>query len=293
MSNIAEKMAEFVSLLEQHTPQEGIHWSSIPSLGTYRQSQPDEERCAVYEPALFILGQGQKCCYVDDKVYDYSAGRYLCLVLPMPVEVEVVTATPEKPLLMAGIKMDLLRIANLLLKMDRVNPPPSKTEANSASAILAEQLPETLLDAVIRLLRMLDNPVEAAVLSDAVLDEIYFRLLSNDRTGSLRRMLAHRGEVQQISKAVEHIHQNLQTVVSVDELAGIVNMSTSGFRKTFKDVMHLPPLQYAKALKLNRAHTLLKEGKNASEAGYLVGYNSPAQFSREYKRQFGVSPSAR
>ena len=84
----------------------------------------------------------------------------------------------------------------------------------------------------------------------------------------------------------------MSEVVSVDELAGIVNMSTSGFRKTFREVMHMPPLQYAKSIKLNRAQTLIREGKNANEAGYMVGYNSPAQFSREYKRHFGFAPSA-
>ncbi|MEZ4710254.1 MAG: AraC family transcriptional regulator [Caldilineaceae bacterium] len=292
MGNLAEKMAEFVSLLVRHTPREGINWTGIPDVGAFRQTRRDDECTAVYEPALLIVGQGQKRCYVDGKAYDYRAGRYLCLFLPMPVEVEVVEATPEEPLLMAGIRMDLPRIANMLLKMDRVKPPPAKAEAVSSSAIIAEPLTEQLLDAIIRLLRTLDNPVESAVLSDAILDEIYFRLLAHDRTGSLRRLLAHRGQVQQISKAVEHIHQNLHEVVSVDELADIASMSASGFRKMFKEVMHLPPLQYAKALKLDRARTLLKEGKNASEAGYLVGYNSPAQFSREYKRQFGVSPSA-
>ena len=84
----------------------------------------------------------------------------------------------------------------------------------------------------------------------------------------------------------------MEDIVSVDELASLTNMSTSGFRKSFREVMHMPPLQYAKSIKLNRAQILLREGKNASEAGYLVGYNSPAQFSREYKRQFGYSPSA-
>jgi AraC-like DNA-binding protein len=104
--------------------------------------------------------------------------------------------------------------------------------------------------------------------------------------------LQHRGQVQQISKAVDHIHRHLDQVVSVDELAGMVNMSTSGFRKSFREVMHMPPLQYAKSIKLDRAQILIQEGKNATEAGYMVGYNSPAQFSREYKRHFGYSPSA-
>ena len=291
MDNVSAQMAEFVALLERHTPHEGLNWTSLPSVGAYRQSKPDEEHSAVYEPALLILAQGKKICYVDGHAYDYSAGRYLCLFLPMPVEVAVVEATPAKPLLMAGIRMDLLRIANLLLKMDRVKPPAAKAVLSSASAILAEPLTPALLDALIRLFRMLDKPVECAVLGNAILDEIYFRLLLQDHSGALRHALNDRGQVQQIAKAVEHLHHNLQKVVSVDELADIAHMSTSGFRKTFKEVMHLPPLQYAKALKLDRAHTLLKEGKNASEAGYLVGYNSPAQFSREYKRHFGIAPS--
>jgi AraC-like DNA-binding protein len=150
---------------------------------------------------------------------------------------------------------------------------------------------DDLLNPVVKLLKVLDDPVETAVLSDSILEEIYFRLILDDHSGSLRRLLRHHGQVQQISRAVEHIRNNLDQVVSVDELAGLVNMSTSGFRKTFRDVMHMPPLQYAKALKLDHAQTLIREGKHAGEAGYLVGYNSPAQFSREYKRRFGYSPS--
>lgn len=56
--------------------------------------------------------------------------------------------------------------------------------------------------------------------------------------------------------------------------------------------MHVSPLQYAKSVKLQRAQALLQEGKNVSQAGYMVGYNSPLQFSREYKRHFGYPPSA-
>ena len=91
---------------------------------------------------------------------------------------------------------------------------------------------------------------------------------------------------------MDHIHHHLDQVISVDDLAGIINMSTSGFRKTFREVIHMLPLQCAKSIKLNRAQTLIGEGKNASEAGYIVVYSSPAQFSREYKRHFGFAPSA-
>ena len=98
-------------------------------------------------------------------------------------------------------------------------------------------------------------------------------------------------ELPSVSPAALH-ERSVDKVIRVDELARTINMSTSSFRKAFREVMHMPPLQYAKLIKLNRAQTLIREGKNASEAGYLVGYNSPAQFSREYKRYFGFVPSA-
>lgn len=292
MNYSQEKMQTFVTLLEQHTPQEGLNLTDIPDVVTYRESTMPDKCAHVYQQGIAILGQGKKHCYVDGQEYDYSVGNYLSLYLPMPIEAEVVEASPEKPLLMVGIKIDLVKIADLLLKMDRVGQQPTNTEPPAPSAIFSKPVQDDLLDAVIRLLRTLQNPVERTVLGESILDEIYFRLICDDQSGSLRQLLQHRGQVQQISKAVDHIHNNMSKVVSVDELAELANMSASGFRKSFREVMHMPPLQYAKSIKLNRAQLLIREGKNASEAGYLVGYNSPAQFSREYKRHFGYSPSA-
>ncbi len=285
------KMETFVALLARHTPQDGLHETGIPEFITYRETAPHGRTAVTYQAGIAILGQGSKRCYVDGEPYDYSAGRYLSLFLPMPLEVEVLEASPDKPLLMMGIKIDLRRIANILLKMDRVEPA-AKPKPAHPSAIISEPMHDDLLDALIRLLRTLDNPLERAVLADPILDEIYFRLILNDKSGDLQRLLQHRGQIQEISRAVDHIHNNLNEVVSVNALAGMANMSASGFRKAFREVMHMPPLQYAKSIKLNHAQTLIREGKNASEAGYLVGYNSPAQFSREYKRHFGYAPSA-
>jgi len=130
------------------------------------------------------------------------------------------------------------------------------------------------------------------IVGEAILDEIYYRILRDDHNGALRGVLQRQAQVQHIARAVDHIHQNIDQAVSVEALAEMVNMSTTTFHRRFKEVMHLPPLQYAKSIKLHRAQTLIREGKRANEAGYLVGYNSPAQFSREYKRQFGYAPSA-
>lgn len=291
MSYSTDKMEELVRLLERHTPNEGLNETGIPELATFKETSRKGRCATVYQSGVALLGQGKKVCYVDGKRYDYSAGRYLALYLPLPMESEVIEASPEKPLLMAGLRLDAAKIAKLVLKMSQMSYALPAAERTDSAVIFAEPVDDTLIDPIIRLLRTLDNPLDRDMLAEAIIEEIYFRLIVNDRTGSLQQLLEHRGQMQQISKAVTHIHQNLDEVVSVDELAELVNMSTSSFRKTFREVMHMPPLQYAKAIKLDRAQLLIQQGKNASEAGYLVGYNSPAQFSREYKRYFGFSPS--
>ena len=160
------------------------------------------------------------------------------------------------------------------------------------SGIFSAPLNDNLLDPTIRLLESLDNPRDAAVLGELIVDEIYYRILCDERAGDLRTFLQQRGQIQRVAKAVQHIHQHINKPVSVERLADLVHMSRTSFYENFRDVMHVSPLQYAKSLKLFRAQTLIKEGMNVSEASYQVGYNSPAQFSREYKRHFGFAPSA-
>lgn len=291
MSYSNENMAELVTLLEQHSPHNGLNYTALSDVGTFRETDQRGRCSAVYEPAIMILAQGSKQLYVDGQKYSYGAGKYMTFFLPLPVESEIIEASEDKPLLAACFRVDLVKIANLLMKIDRVDGSPPKTEKMTSAGTFTYSLNDELLDPVLKLFRSLNDPVEREILGDSLLEEIYFRIICNDHSGSLRRLLQHRGEVQRISKIVDHIHRNLAEAVSVDELADMVNMSTSSFRKTFRDVMHMPPLQYAKSIKLSKAQALLQEGKNASEAGYMVGYNSPAQFSREYKRHFGVVPS--
>jgi AraC-like DNA-binding protein len=228
---------------------------------------------------------------VGDHNYDYCAGNVLVMFYPMPVEAEIVEASPARPFLVAGVVMDLGRMSDILLRMDRIDGSPARPVAADPSGMFSTPLTDVLLDPFVRLFESLDNPRDAAMLGDAFVDEIYYRLLSGERGGELRFLLQQRGEIQRISKAVQHIHQNLDKSVSVEQLADLVHMSRTSFFENFRQVMHVSPLQYAKSIKLDRAQSLIREGRNASEAGYLVGYNSPAQFSREYKRHFGYSPS--
>ena len=289
----ASGMIEFTHLLAKHSTEEGANLTIVPNLKTWKMSEPYKLIPQVYEPCIMIGAQGKKNIFLDGKRYDYNPGNIMTLFAPMPLECELIEASPEKPLLVAIIQFDRSRISQMILKMEQAAPQIIKQDTpNNVSGIFSAPLKQSLLDVMIRLLKTLDDPNEAIILGESIIDEIYFRILSDEQGGMLKYHLQQSGQIHEILKTVEYLHQNLDKSMSIDELADFVNMSSSGFHKKFKEVMHLSPLQFAKSIKLNKAQSYIMEGKNVSEAGFMVGYNSSAQFSREYKRFFGMSPSA-
>ena len=283
---------ELGQLIEKHAPNNGVTQSVLNNVLFFRESQSQGRVPLVYEPALIIAAQGSKNIYLEGKKYKYGAGNFLALFMPMAIECEIVNVSDKKPLLGVGIRLDRQRLTKLLLKMDGLDQTPKKPKILNTSGIFTAAHNDNLLDATIRLLKTLDNFTEAAIVGDSIIDEIYYRILSDQQGGALKILLQQQGQIQQISKAIEYMHKNLSQTISIDNLADLVSMSSSGFHKKFKEVMHVSPLQYIKLIRLNKAKVHIMEGQNISQAAYSVGYNSPAQFSREYKRQFGQPPSA-
>ena len=292
MDQSFDQLEKFVRLLDQKITTDGVKFSPINEVGFFRASATQLKGPNYYDPGIVIVGQGEKRCFVGDKTFTYGNGNVLVLFMPMPMEVEIIDATPEKPFLAAGIRLEMGRLADVLLRIERAEGAGTKPVSTDPTGIFSTPLNDHLLNPAIRLLEAIDNPRDAAVLGDMIIDEIYYRILCDERGGDLRTFLQQRGQIQRISKTVDFIHQNIDKPVSVSDLADMVHMSRTTYYENFREVMHVSPLQYAKSVKLYRAHSLLLEGQNASEAGYAVGYNSPAQFSREYKRHFGYSPSA-
>jgi AraC-like DNA-binding protein len=287
----SDRLSALSELVKKNAPEVGMNTTVLPNVELYRESEPHELKPLLYEPYFIFIAQGRKQIVLDNITYEYDAGHLLTILAPMPVECQVIEASEDRPLLAIGILLDRQRILNILMRIDQVEQAPARPGEVNPSAIFTASLNDQLLDAAIRLLKTLDSHAEAAVVGEAVIDEIYFRILKHERGGALPQLLKQRGQIHQIARAVEHVHRNLSEAVSVDELAALVNMSSSAFHKKFKEVMHLAPLQYAKQVKLNKAQAHILEGMSVSEAGYKVGYNNPAQFSREYKRHFGVAPS--
>ena len=292
MSEIAPKLDQVIRLIEHQVSADGLHATALEHVKLFRESHPKSAEHRIYDPVLIFAAQGKKHINLNGRHFEYGAGNFFAVFMPMAFECEIVDVSPEKPMLGVGIGLDRHRLAQVLLKMDAVDSIPQQAEPVNSSGLFSAAVSEPLFDAVTRLLTVLENPLEAAILGEPIVDEIYFRLLSRERGGALRVLLRQHGEMQQISRVVEHLHENIDKNISVEELASLVHMSGSGFHKKFKEVMHVSPIQYIKSIRLNKARTFILEGAKASEAGYRVGYNSPAQFSREYKRQFGVAPSA-
>jgi AraC-like DNA-binding protein len=287
-----DKFEKLAALVEQHTPQEGINFTGFESFGTYKASSTQGRTPEIDIPAIVIVVQGKKICYVGDKKHIYGAGKVLIGFYPAPVETEITEASPEEPYLAVGVSLDMGRMAEMLLRIDQFDETTPQAVSTDLSAKFAIDLSDQLLDPFIRLFDVLASPRDAAILGDAIVDEIYYRLLCDERSGELRSLLQQKGKIQRISKAIDYIHANLDKPVSVEKLAEVVLMSRTAFYLNFKEVMQVSPLQYAKSVKLFEAQKLIKEGKRVNEASYLVGYNNLAQFSREYKRHFGYVPSA-
>jgi len=294
MNDDQSKLTELKQQIDKHTEADVRYCPQvIPELYMFNWTTTQAEAGPVlYRPGVAISVQGKKSMTLGDKSYDYNPGNFMTLFMPMTMECKIIEASPKEPLMGVHLAFDQGRIAQLLMKLNRSGFSPGQTERGEFSGIYTAAVNDQLLDAFIRLMDTLDDPVKAAVLGESIIDEIYFHILYSGQGAILNNLLHRNGQIQQISKAVDYVYNHMDQTISVEELADSVQMGSSSFHRKFKEVMHLSPVQYIKKIKLITAQALILEGKSVSEAGYQVGYKSPSQFSREYKRFFGNVPSA-
>lgn len=284
------KLNKLIQLVERHAPREHVNATALDNLVLVRETRPHGNRVDIYGSGILCWLRGRKEGVIGSEPFELTDGSLLVACLPTPIETVLLETDANQPALGIGIEFDLMRIAELLVRLDSLVPLRVDGEIEER-ACFVQPLDERLLDALLRLVLTLDSAAETAVLAPMIIDEIYVHLLTNEHSAVLRHMLRHRGQVQLIAPAVRYIHQHLADNISVETLAATVNMSVSHFRRVFRRIMQMPPLQYAKSIKLDRAQTMLSQGMRVSDTARQVGYNSVAQFSREFRRQFGYAPS--
>lgn len=241
----------------------------------------------MYEPGLFVIAQGDKIGYLGDRVIHYGPGNYLVQAMPLPFECETV-ASPETPLLGISIAVDPLTLSELVHHL----PTSPSTERGAPEPMAAVALDPAMADAVQRLAQCLEDPAASRVLGPGRVREVLFAALNGPQGQSLRQLVQQHGHYARIAESLNYLHRHFAQPLTVEALAERANMSASHFHHHFKRTTQLSPVQYLKRLRLLRARLLLGQQRvNVARAATDVGYRSTSQFSREYKRYFGVSPS--
>jgi len=244
----------------------------------------------VYESGICILAAGRKVVRLGDEQFTYDADNFLVLSVPLPLEYEV-CASPEEPVLGFRLDVDPVALAELILE---AGPSEAAVDASSAppQGIFASRFNDGLRDACLRLVECLGRPTDARILGPGIVREINYRILSTDQAHALRAVAVRHSRFTQISRVLQRIHRDFGTALSIESLAAEAAMSITTFHESFRAVTRTSPLQYVKTVRLHRARTLMvHEGLTAAEAAVRVGYESPSQFSREFKRLFGRPPA--
>lgn len=280
--NLASDLASFI---EQYASGDGVHETAIPRLVLIRASQPTEPLHALHEPALCIIAQGAKQVLLGDQVFAYDAAKYLVVAVDVPVVGQVTQATPDAPYLCLRLDLDPAMLGALALEIG-LTPPAGP----SASLALSPANP-ALLDAACRLVRLLGEPRDAAVLAPMAEREVLYRIMTGDQGPRLAEIGRGDNRLAQVNRAIGWLKTHFDQPFSMDRLAEEAAMSVSTLHHHFKAVTAQSPLQYQKQLRLQEARRLiLSGGQDAAGAGHAVGYDSPSQFSREYARLFGAPP---
>jgi len=285
-----EAEASLAELIARRAPEAGMSGTCLPDFYLARRTSPMPPRPVLYEPSICVVAAGRKEARLGGRTLVYDETRYLLCTLTLPIESTVPEASEEAPFLGVVLRIDPAMVGQLLVEMDPFMRWPERApEGGAMCSVVVDPGFGRLAS---RLVRASDNPMDARILGPALLRELYYRVLCGPNGHVLRDCVLRDGHVSRVARAVRFIEQRFAEPLSVDRIAHEAGMSASALHEHFKQATSLSPMQFVKKLRLHHAHTLLLGGAGSGEVAFEVGYNSPSQFSREFKRLFGVSPSA-
>ena len=278
-----EELAERIA---RATPHEGTV-EVQPGLHFRRCSRPTERLHSFTKPSFCVIAQGSKELVVGDDHFRYDPAHYMISTVELPMIGQIVAASPERPYLGLWLVLDPSVITSVMVESGVVQ----RGDGSGVKSVDVSALDANLLDATLRLVRLVDVSAEYRVLAPLVIRELVYRLLAGAQAGRLRHLATLGGHAHRMVRAVEKLRMNFTKPLRIEEVARELGMSVSGFHAHFRAVTAMSPLQFQKQLRLQEARRLmLSEDLDAAEAGYRVGYDDASHFNREYKRHFGEPP---
>lgn len=252
-----------------------------------RSSSPSECIHSVSVPAFCAIAQGSKEVLLGSDRYQYDPMHYLLATVELPIVSQILEASKAQPYLSLRLDLDPTLVGSVMVEAGY----PSSQRGSDVKAIAVSPLDANLLDAMVRLVRLLDSPAEAPVLAPLIKREIIYRLLMGEQGNRLRQIAVLGGYTHHIARAVDRLRKDFNQPLRIESIARELGMSVSGFHHHFKSVTAMSPLQFQKQLRLQEARRLmLLENLDATSAAYRVGYDDASHFNREYKRLFGAPP---
>ena len=275
-------------LIEDRVTEDGLIDTGVKGVQLFRVTEPVRCTPAVYEPTLVAIVSGTKEAILDGTSHVYDSGQYMCCAISMPVEAGTPMASPDNPLLGVQIALDPRVMTELAIEMESAagairEPRGGPLPTGFALARWDDEFTEALL----RLVQLGDSLTDTAVLGDSRLREVYYALLKGDAGAAAKRAF---GVGNEIARVIEHVSLHLNEEITIEDMAAQVGMSRAVFHRKFKQATTMSPIQFVKAMRLNNGAMRIATGMTVNEAATDVGYASTSQFSREFKRRYGLSP---
>lgn len=279
------RIAELADAIGRHVRANGVHPTPLAPLDLFRGTEPTDWGLALYEPALVVLAQGSKEVQVGGVTHRYDPSQYVLASVDLPLLCRVVQASAADPYMGLRLRLDPVIVGEVLAECPA---PPSET---AARGLVVTPVEPALLDALLRLLALLETPGDVAYLLALLQREITYRVANGPQGARIRQIAASGAPAQRVAQAIAWIKEHAAEAIRVEEVAQQVGLGQSAFHLHFKTVTGMTPIQYQKRLRLMEARRLMvAAGLTAAESAYRVGYASPSQFSRDYRRLFGAPP---
>lgn len=281
-------LEELRTLLARHARPD---WTTaVDGVLISKVDRPDPPAPSMSGTVLAVIAQGAKRLALGERVFEYGPGQYLVASVDLPVTGQFTQADPEKPALGFGLVLEPSAVAELLLEAGPGGAP--RSSGGAPPGIAVSDAPAALLDAVVRMLRLLDEPRDRAVLAPLVKREILWRLITGEQGATVRQLGLADSSLSHISRSVRWIREHYAQPFRVEDVARQSGMGVSAFYRNFQAVTAMSPIQFQKQIRLQEARLLLATHPgDVTGVGRRVGYDNPSQFSREYRRQFGAPPS--
>lgn len=288
---MTETIREIADIIARYAANGSDHPTGLASLYLKRQTEPTQLVHTAQWPCFGLVAQGAKRLQLGTETYTYAAGDYVLVSLDLPMSSCIVEASEQQPHLGMGFAIDPQLLKEVLGRFGNGHADaPAHPQLPERGVVVAKASAD-LLDATLRLLRLLDRPQDIPVMAPLLEQEVLYRLLVGPYGARLRQIALAESPSNKVAKAISWLRSNYASPLRIEDLADRVGMSESSLHHNFKTVTAMTPMQYQKQLRLHEARRLmLVERLDVGSAGYAVGYQSPSQFSREYARLYGQPP---